>query len=557
MVRTQTKKNVKRTQQKIIYKNNPRLRRPNVKLPLTKKQQREFERCANDCDYFLRNYYKIVSLDEGEILFRPFPYQERVYRAFVDNRFVIVMMPRQQGKTVTVVGYMLWYLLFNFHKSIAILANEAKNSQKILGQIKFAYERIPLWMQQGVVEWNKTSIELENGCKAISDATTGDSIRGQSMNIVYLDEFAHVPATVADEFFASVFPTISSGETTRMIITSTPKGMNSFYVEWQRAKAGENGFVPIEVHYSEHPKRTEKWAAEMKAKMTPEKFAEEFECQFLGGANALISSAVLAKIPPRKPKETVNGLDIHKHPQKGHRYVITCDPSEGAGQDYSAFVVIDVTQIPYETVAKYRSKTISSLVLPRTLVHTATYYNHAYILLETNGIGAQVGYALFYEYEYPQLLTTVPKQRAGAVLKIGYQGTQTTWGLKTTTTTKSQGCANLKSMVETHKLLIEDKDIIEELTKFTYQGKQFKAEEGEHDDLCMALVLFGWLAKQPMFTALIEQDVGALKQIEQESQSYVPFILNSNELFDFAEDGWQTIDGSLYGFGPMSSSFDI
>lgn len=535
---------IKKTNKKIVYRNNPRLRRPNVTIPITKAQEAEYIRCANDCDYFLTNYYKVISLDYGEIHYKPFPFQKRMTDAFTDHRFVICLLPRQMGKSVCVVGYLLWYILFNEHKVCAILGNEASVAQKLLGQLKFAYERIPLWMQSGVVEWNKTSIEVENGCKAISDATTGDSIRGQAVNIVFLDEFAHVDTSTAEGFFGSVYPTISSGHTTKMFIVSTPKGMNEFYYRWRSAQSGKSDFFAVQAHWSERPDRTPAWEKTTRANMTPEEWMENYECQFLGGTNALISSAFLSTIPPAEPIAVENKLDIHEYPKPGHRYVVTVDPAEGAGQDYSALSVIDVTTIPYRLVAKFRDKYISSLVLPRTIYHVATQYNKAYVLLEINSIGHQIGYALFYEYEYENLLTTVPKQRAGAVLKTGYHGTQTAFGIKTTQQTKSQGCANLKALVESRKLIVEDFHVIEELSKFTMQGKQFKAEEGEHDDLVMSLVLFGWLAKQPMFVNLTSIDVGQKHYIEEESQTFVPFMLSSNE---DQEDGWQDID--VYGTG--------
>jgi len=536
---------------KYVYRNNPRLRRPDVIIPITKDQEQEYIKCAQSCDYFLNKYYKIISLDHGEILYKAFGFQQRISQAFEDHRRVIVMMPRQQGKTTVVVGYLLWYVLFHKMKKVAILANEADNAKRILGDLRFAYERLPLWMQQGVVTWNKTEIELENGSKAISDATTGAAIRGRSMNIVYLDEWAFVPTNVADDFYASVLPTLSSGETTKIFITSTPKGMNRFYKDWMAANAkGEHwsGFYPVEVHYTDHPKRNQKWADEQLRLLGPERFAEEYLCQFMGGSNALISSSVLSQIPIRTPDTQEDGLDIFAEPQKDHRYVLVCDPSEGAGQDYSAFSIFDVTKLPYRIIAKYRSKTVSPLVLPRTIVHCANRYNKAYVLIETNGVGTQVGYSLFNDYEYENLLTSVPKQRQGAVLKIGYQGTTTNWGIRTTTQTKSQGCANVKALIESKKLTFEDGDIVEELSKFTWQGKQFKAEEGEHDDVVMTLVNFGWLAKQPMFTNLSSIDPGSRENIEEESKGYVPFILHDDH--SKGDDTWIDAGGMVWTLEP-------
>lgn len=274
-------------------------------------------------------------------------------------------------------------------------------------------------------------------------------------------------------------------------------------------------------------------------------------CQFMGGSNALFSSTVLSRIPARKPISVENRLDIHEEPKKGHRYVITVDPSEGAGQDYSAFSVIDVTELPYKLVAKYRDNTVSSLVFPRVIYNTAVKYNKAYVLIETNSIGSQIGHSMFMEYEYEYLLTTIPKPRQGPQLRLGFQGGQTAWGLKQTVSSKAIGCANLKSLVENGKLQIEDYDVIEEASKFTYQGKTYKAEEGEHDDLIMSLVLFGWLAKQPMFTNLTNINVGARELMAEESEQYVPFLLNNNRDIPEEEDGWVTIEELPSGLDGM------
>ena len=247
------------TDKKGGYLGNPNLKPAGVGIEFTKEQVQEYLKCSQDPIYFIKKYVKIVSLDEGLVPFELYPYQEDIVNTVHNNRFSIAKLPRQSGKSTTMVSYILHYILFNQSMNVAILANKQATAREILSRLKLAYEYLPLWLQQGIVEWNKGSIELENGSRIIASSTSASAVRGGSFNMIFLDEFAHVPQNIAEEFFSSVYPTITSGQSTKVLMVSTPNGLNLFYHYWRGAtkKPGEHGkneYIPIEVHWSQVPK---------------------------------------------------------------------------------------------------------------------------------------------------------------------------------------------------------------------------------------------------------------------------------------------------------------
>jgi len=483
---------------------NKNLKKSDVNIEFTKEQIEEYVKCSKDPLYFINNYVMIINVDDGLVPFNTRPYQDRMLDAFFKERFVLCKLPRQSGKSTIVTAFMLWCVLFREHQVIALLANKESLAIKQLDRIKLAYEHLPKWLQQGVVEWSKKTIELENGSTIEAHPTSSSSIRGGSYNLIFLDEFAHVETNLAEDFFASTYPTISSGKTTQVIIVSTPKGMNHFYKMWVNAEEKRNSYVALEVHWTEVPNYDEEWKAETIANIGEESFDQEYECSFLGSNHTLITSSKLRNIAWRVPKYSKNGLDIFHDPAIGHEYVTVVDTSEGVGLDYSAFTVIDVTEVPYRVVAKYRKNDISSLMYPEVVYNVATKYNHSFVLVETNSIGQQVADILHHDLEYEHVIMTAKRGRAGQ--QIGDFGGKSTPGIKTSVQVKKIGCANLKTLIESEKLIIEDFDIVFELSNFVRKKQSYSADDGHNDDLVMTLVLFGWLARQDYFKEMTNTD---------------------------------------------------
>lgn len=488
------------------YLSNPNLKKVGVPQEFTQEQIQEYIKCAQDPIRFTKNYVKIVHVDRGLIPLALYEYQERMINTFHGNRFVITKMPRQSGKSTSVVAYILHFILFNKDKNVALLANKAELARELLDRIKKAYENLPLWMQQGIVSWNKGSIELENGSKIIATSTTGSAARGQSFSLVFLDEFAFVHPNTADEFFKSVYPTISSGQETKMIIVSTPKGMNHFYKMWVEAEEKRSKFVPLAVDWWETPGRDEKWKEEQIANTSQEDFDQEFACNFLGSSNTLINVNTLRNLAFVTPAYTKGSYDQYVAPQARHEYVISVDTSRGVGIDKSAFVVIDITEPPYKVVAKYYDSDISSMLYPEIVYSVAKNYNDAFILVELNDIGEQVANILYRDLEYENLFMSMVKGRKGQVISGGY-GKNVQYGVRTTKSVKSLGCSTLKDLVENNKLIIEDFDTINELSNFILNKGSYEADVGYHDDLVMCLVLFGWLTRQDYFRDLTNIDI--------------------------------------------------
>ncbi len=515
-----------------VYLGNPNLKKANTPVEFTEENIIEFVRCKNDPVYFAENYVKIVSLDEGLVPFKPYDFQRKLISNFHENRFNICKMPRQTGKSTTSVSYLLHYAVFNDSVNIGILANKAATARDLLGRLQTAYENLPKWMQQGIIAWNKGSLELENGSKILAASTSASAVRGMSFNILFLDEFAFVPNHIADSFFASVYPTITSGKSTKVIIVSTPHGMNHFYRLWHDAEKRKNDYIPTDVHWSEVPGRDEVWKEQTIANTSEQQFKIEFECEFLGSVDTLIAPSKLRSLVYDNPMTRNAGLDIYQKPVEGRDYVCTVDVARGVSLDYSAFIVVDITEFPHKVVAKYRNNDIKPMLFPNIIYEVVKNYNNAFVLCEVNDVGDQVASILNYDLEYQNLLMCSMRGRAGQIVGQGFSGKKTQLGVKMSKTVKQVGSLNLKTMIEEDKVIFNDYEIISELTTFIQKRNSFEAEEGCNDDLAMCLVIYAWLVQQDYFKELTDQDVRKRLYEEQKNQ-----IEQDMAPFGFMSDG--------------------
>ena len=531
-----------------IYLGNPNLKKANTTQEFTEEHIVEFLKCKSDPVYFTEKHIKIVNVDEGLVSFDMYKYQKKLIKNFHKHRFNICKMPRQTGKSTTVVSYLLHYAIFNDNVNIGILANKAATARDLLGRLQMAYENLPRWMQQGIVAWNKGSLELENGSKIIAASTSASAVRGMSFNIIFLDEFAFVQNHLADDFFASVYPTISSGKSTKVIIVSTPHGMNHFYRMWHDAERGNNEYIATEVHWSEVPGRDKKWKEQTIRNTSKEQFAIEFECEFLGSVDTLINAAKLKALVYEQPIEQNGKLSVYEKPYKKRDYIITVDVARGVGKDYSAFIVADITEFPYKVVATYRDNEIKPMLFPSVIADVGKAYNDAYVLCEVNDIGDQVASILFYDLEYENLLMVAMRGRAGQIVGSGFSGVKTQLGVKMSTTTKKIGCSNLKTLIEEDKLTFCDYNIISELTTFISKKQSFEAEDGCNDDLAMCLVIFSWLVAQDYFKEMTDSDVRKRIYEEQKNaieQDMAPFGFVSDG-FELEEQTTVEADGTVW-----------
>jgi len=517
------------------YLGNPNLKRANVSQEWTKEELIEYQKCTDDPLHFIQNYVKIVSLDEGLVPFKMYPFQKEMVGTFHNNRFTICKLPRQSGKSTTMISYLLHYALFNPSVNIAILANKAATARDLLSRLQLAYEHLPKWLQQGVMSWNKGSLELENGSKILASSTSASAVRGGSYNIIFLDEFAYVPSNVAEQFFSSVYPTISSGKTTKVMIVSTPHGMNMFYKLWTDAENQRNTYIPIEVHWSEVPGRDEEWKKETIKNTSEQQFNTEFECQFLGSIDTLISPNKLRTLAYKRPLQSNAGLDVYEQPKEGNTYLLTADVSRGVSNDYSAYIVFDVSQVPYRIVAKYRDNEVKPLLFPQKIHQVAKAYNTAFVLVEVNDIGEQVANSMHFDMEYDNMIMASMRGRAGQILGGGFSGGRAQLGVRTTKAVKKIGCSNLKQLIEDNKLIVEDYDAINELSTFIVKGSSFEADDGCNDDLVACMFIFGWCTDQTYFKELTNNDIREQMYRENQDQleqDMAPFGFMINGLED-------------------------
>ena len=524
------------------YKGNQLLKSTSAAVSFTPKQIKEMIKCKNDPIHFIEQYVKIIDVDDGLVSFQLRGFQKDMVKAYMTDRFIIGKIARQSGKSICVVAIILHYILFNSEKSVALLANKMNTAKDLLGRLQRSYENLPSWMQQGVVSWNKSSLELENGSKVLAASTSSSAVRGGSFSMLFLDEFAFIPFNIAEEFFRSVYPTISSGQETKVIIISTPMGMNMFYKMWTDAVNGRNSYKTIECHWADIPGRDDKWKKETIENMPggQKDFDAEFECHFQGSSLTLISGQKLrtmAFIDPLWVNQ--EGLEIYEKPKPDHIYTCVVDTSRGAGVDYSAFLIIDMTEMPYHVVAKYRNNDITPLLYPSIVYRLCMEYNEAWLLVEINDVGAQVADIIYQELEYTNLLMVTQRGRKGQTVDGGFGKGQTRYGVLTSSAVKKIGCAVLKSLIEEDKLIIQDQDIIFELCTFVARKDSFEAEPGQHDDLAICLVLFAWLTTQNYYKDLTDINVRTklykdkIKEIEEEM---LPFGFGT-------DDNVMSIDG--------------
>jgi hypothetical protein len=520
------------------YLGNRLLKPTNVPQPFTKHEVEEYVKCRDDIVYFLKSYVKVIHVDKGLIPFNLYDYQQDLIDTLENHRYVIVKSARQSGKSVTSLGYILHYVLFNKTKIVGMLANKASTSRELLGRLQTAYQHLPKFLQQGIVEWNKGNIELENGSKIIASSTSSSAIRGYSFSLLFLDEFAFVQRTIADAFIKSVYPTISSGKDTKIIMVSTPNGYNLFYKFWNDAVEGNNQFKTFKIHWTSIPDRDQEWRKKIISDIGEEAFRQEYEADFLGSSNTLISYEKLQELSYSSPIWSKDNLDVYEEPEMGKVYSITVDTARGQGLDYSTFTVFDTTEVPYQIVAKYRDNMVAPLLFPNIINTIGKKYNDAYVLVESNDIGAQVADVLHHDLEYENLLTVAWYGRHGQQLSSGHKK-DISYGVRTTKNVKKIGCSNLKSMIEEDKLLIPDYDIISELTTFVTVGDTFGATEGSNDDLVTTLVLFGWVVDQQYFKELSNLNIREkLYQTKMDSieDMTIPFGIIDDGLDDEYEE---------------------
>lgn len=535
------------------YNGNPKLKRSGVSIEYTNDQLIEITKCIKDPVYFIRKYVKIVNVDEGLVPFNMWPFQEEMVRGFHVNRFSIAKMPRQVGKTTTAAGYMLWCILFTDDYKIAILANKGDLARDILGRIKYAFEYLPLWMQQGIVEWNKGNIVLENGSEISAYATSAAGVRGGSYNLVFLDEFAFVPQNMAVEFFTSTYPVISSGKTTKVIIVSTPHGLNQFYKMWTDAVEKRSTYVPFEVHWSMVPGRDAAWREETIRNTSEEQFRQEFECEFLGSSATLIPGTKLKDLTFVNPVSKEEYIDIFDQPKAGHTYIAVVDCAEGVGLDYTVTSIFDVTELPYKHVAKFRDNKLSPLIFPTYLYNLANKYNRAWVLVETNSVGQQVVDILHYDLEYEHIFRIEHHEVKGQHIASGFKK-GAAYGVKTSKSVKKIGCANLKTLIETDKLITNDFDTIAELNTFVRVKESYAAEEGNNDDIVMTMVLFAWLTAQSYFKEITDSDVRQ-RLLEERNLQQDEEMLPVGELDDGLQEQKEFDGQDLWSTARATSTF--
>jgi hypothetical protein len=512
------------------FRGSPNIKRVGEEIAWTLDRAAEYERCKEDPIYFCKTYMRIVHVDHGLIPFKLYDYQEEMIMSMVNHRRTIILTSRQSGKSTISVGFILWYILFNRDKLVGILANKGDTAREIFARVLLAYEHLPKWLQQGVVEFNKSSIALENGSRAIAAASSSSAVRGYSFSAIFLDECAFIEGY--ETFAASVLPTISSGKTTKLIMVSTPNGLNHYWSIWENAINKKNGFNPIKVTWSQVPGRDEEWRKETLQSINGDldKFAQEYEAEFQGSSGTLISGSALKAMRFIDPihQETMNGKGLRQYyaPEEGHKYAIIADVSKGRGLDHSACSVIDITKMPFNQVATFYDNTIDYPDYAEMLHNLAITYNQAVILVENNA-GEVVCNALYDDFEYEGVLFTESAGNRGKQISTksaGKGGVEK--GINTTKTVKAKGCSFLKLLVEQQQLIINDADTITELSRFSKKGTSYEAEPGANDDLVMGLVLFGWLSDQRFFKELT--DINMLEELrnkraEEIANAFVPF----------------------------------
>lgn len=501
-------------QTKESYLGNPNVKRDGVDEEWDSHKITEYKKCMQDPAYFCRTYVKVVHLDKGLVNFNLYPYQEKMFDHFNDNRFNIVLACRQSGKSISSVAYLLWFALFHPEKTIAVLANKGATAREMLARVTLMLENLPFFLQPGCKALNKGSIEFSNNSRIIAAATSGSSIRGMSVNLLFLDEFAFVEN--ATEFYTSTYPVISSGKDTKVIITSTANGIGNQYEKiWTGAVQGVNEYKPFRVDWWDVPGRDEKWKQETIANTSQLQFDQEFGNTFFGTGDTLINAETLMSLRSKNPVETLEGGQflVYDKPVKGHEYVMTVDVAKGRGLDYSTFVVVDITVRPFKQVATYRNNTISPILYPNIIYKYAKLYNEAYVVVEANDQGGVVCNGLYYDLEYENLHTS-SAVKSNAL------------GIEMNRKVKRLGCSSIKDILENNKLDIVDEETILEISTFIAKGQSYEASDGNHDDLMMNLVMFGYFVSTQFFADMTDINLKQMMfedKMRQIEEDIVPF----------------------------------
>lgn len=513
------------------YNGNALIKRANQNINFTPEMVEEWLKCSQDPVYFTETYMKIINVDKGLVSFKLYDYQKDMLLSMQQNRFNVIATARQAGKSTTTCAFILWYIIFHSEKTVALLANKGDTAREILGRIQLAYQHLPKWLQQGVKEWNKGSFELENDSRVIAAATSSDAIRGYSINLLFIDEAAFIENW--DEFFTAVYPTISSGTESKIVLVSTPNGLNHFYKTWVGANEDRNGYKAIKVMWHDVPGRDEAWKQGTLAAMNfdTEKFEQEYCVEFMGSSGTLIAGWKLKELVYQRPIHESDGLKMFVSPEKDRAYVSVVDVSRGKGLDYSTFSIIDVTSMPYNQVCTYRSNMVTPWDFAEVVNRVCRAYNNAATLVEINDIGEQVSHALHNDFEYENVLFTEHAGRGGKRITTGF-GANVDKGVRTTKTVKTVGCSLLKLLVEQNQLIVNDENTIMELATFSKKGQSYEAEPGTHDDMVMGLVLFGWLSDQQYFKDYT--NINTLMKLREKSEED---IMNDLSPFGFVDDG--------------------
>ena len=517
------------------YLGNPNVKRDGVQQAWTPDLLKEYKKCMTDPIYFARHYVKVIALDKGLVNFNLYPYQEQMFKHFEEHRFNVVLACRQSGKSISACAYLLWFVLFNSEKTVAILANKGATAREMLARITLMLENIPFFLQPGSKALNKGSLEFSNNSRIVAAATSGSSIRGMSVNLLYLDEFAFVER--AAEFYTSTYPVVSAGKDTKIIVTSTANGIgNQFHKVWEGAVQGINQFKPFRVDWWDVPGRDNKWKTETIANTSQLQFDQEFGNTFFGTGDTLINAETLLSLRAKPYKRLLeNGLlKIYKEPEKDHDYIMTVDVSKGRGQDYSTFNILDISTRPFEQVAVYRNNTISPILFPNIIYKYAKVYNEAYVVVEANDQGSVVCNGLYHDLEYENM-------HVESAIKAN------ALGIEINRKTKRLGCSAIKDILENNKLSIVDEQTILEISTFEARGQSYEATEGNHDDLMMNLVLFGYFVSTQYFANMTDINLKEMifKQRMQEIEdNVVPFgIIDDgrqySEQIENTEDPWR------------------
>lgn len=517
------------------YLGNPNVKRDGVEQTFTQEEFQEYLKCMNDPAYFARRYVKVINLDKGLVPFDLYPYQERMFGHFNENRYSIVLACRQSGKSISSVVYLLWYAIFRPEQTIAVLANKGSTSQEMLSRVTLALENLPFFLQPGCKALNKRSIEFSNNSRIIAAATSGSSIRGMSVNLLFLDEFAFVENDA--KFYTSTYPVVSSGKTTRVIITSTANGLgNVFHKLYEGALQGTNEFKAFRVDWWDVPGRDEEWKRQTISNTSDLQFQQEFGNTFHGTGNTLINADTLLSLKAQHPIMEQNNVKVYSRPEENHNYLMFVDVAKGRGQDYSTFNIIDITSRPFKQVCVFRDNMISPLLFPDVIYKWANHYNKAYAIIENNDQGSVVCNGLYYELEYEEVFVE-------SIVKSGGIGVMMNKKIKRI------GCSNIKDLVEQHKIEIVDADTIIEMSTFVAKGSSYEASDNSHDDLMMNLVLFGWYASTEMF--INETDINVRQMLFAEKMKAIedevlPFGIRHNAAEDDALADSEMIGGDRW-----------